>query len=279
MIKKILVALDPDSDTPVATRYAVDIAKRTDAEVTGLAVVDMGRIEASSRGGGIGSMYYAEKLRENLTSEARETAHELLSAFDAALAKESMKHGQLVQEGVPFMRIVEDMKYHDLLVIGKDPHFFYSHPEKETDTLARVVKNTIGPTLVVGRSYRPVKKVLIASDGSKASARTIRRFVHLQPFGTDLDIRILNIYDDDRAESELQLQLVQGFLKDHGLKAQAESIQGKKPDAQIVDYAEKFGADLILAGAHSVSKIREVVFGSTTAALISKSSAPLFLDS
>ena len=57
MIKKILVALDPDMDTPVATRYAADIAQRHDAEVTGLAVVDMGSIEASSRGGGIGSMY------------------------------------------------------------------------------------------------------------------------------------------------------------------------------------------------------------------------------
>ena len=41
MIKKILVALDADSDTPVATRYAADIARRYAAEVTGLAVVDM----------------------------------------------------------------------------------------------------------------------------------------------------------------------------------------------------------------------------------------------
>ena len=63
MIKRILVALDTDSDTPSATRYATEIASRYDAELTGLAVVDTGSIDAGSRGGGVGSMYYAEKLR------------------------------------------------------------------------------------------------------------------------------------------------------------------------------------------------------------------------
>ncbi len=147
MIKKILVALDPDSDTPVATQYAVEIARRYDAEVTGLAVVDMGSIETSTRGGGIGSMYYGEQLRKKLTASARATAQELIEAFVRAMEGTGVRHGELVQEGVPFRRIVEDMNYHDLLVVGRDPHFFYSHPEKETETLARVVKETIGPTL------------------------------------------------------------------------------------------------------------------------------------
>ena len=43
MIKKILVALDLDTDTPVATRYALDIAERYGASLTGLAVVDTHR--------------------------------------------------------------------------------------------------------------------------------------------------------------------------------------------------------------------------------------------
>jgi nucleotide-binding universal stress UspA family protein len=50
MIKRILVALDPDSDSDsrVATQYAVQIAQQSDARITGLAVVDTRSIEASS---------------------------------------------------------------------------------------------------------------------------------------------------------------------------------------------------------------------------------------
>ena len=85
MIKRILVALDPDSDTPVATRYAAEIARRHGSHVVGLAVVDTGQIEAAGRGGGVGSMYYAEKLKENLTEETRQKAHELIKSFEAAM--------------------------------------------------------------------------------------------------------------------------------------------------------------------------------------------------
>ena len=139
MIKRILVALDPDSDTPVATRYAADVATRYEAEVSGLAVVDLENIEADTRGGGIGSMYYAEKLRENLTEETRAAAERLIATFDRALEGSGIVHRNRVEEGVPVRRIVEDLKYYDLLVIGKDPHFFYGNPTQETDILAHVL--------------------------------------------------------------------------------------------------------------------------------------------
>src|SRR5690606_34691687 len=86
MIKKILLALDSDSDTPVALRYAIEIAQRYDAEITALAVIDLGGIEAESRGGGIGSMYYGEKLRESLTEETRQKAQELIREFEELIA-------------------------------------------------------------------------------------------------------------------------------------------------------------------------------------------------
>ena len=208
MIKKILVALDPDMDTPVATRYAADIAQRHDAEVTGLAVVDMGSIEASSRGGGIGSMYLMEKVQANLTAEARAVARQLTEAFQKAMEASGVASDIEVEEGVPFERIVEDMKYYDLLVVGNEPHFFYSHPEQKTKTLVQIVKNTIGPTLVVPDAYRSVSRVLVAYDASSASARALRRFVHLQPFGTKLSVEIVNIHDKGEREVDWYVALL-----------------------------------------------------------------------
>ncbi len=278
MLKRILVALDPDSDTPIATEYAANIARRYDAEVTGLAVVDLGSIEASSRGGGIGSMYYAEKLRDKLTSEARITAQALIRDFEKAVKDKGVAHVETVEEGVPFRRIIEDMNYYDLLVIGKDPHFFYSHPKHETHTLARVVKNTVGATLVVGTESRPVERVLFAFDGSHASARTMREFAHLQPCGADVRVQIIHIYKDGEAESELLLRMAQAYLKVYGFSVQIQSLKGKDVAQQILDYAAQYNPDLLLVGAHSRSKIKEIAFGSVTNALLEHFPAPLFID-
>ena len=279
MIKKILVALDPDSDTPVATQYAVDIARRYGARVTGLAVIDMDSIEAGSRGAGIGAMFYAEKLRERLTTEARNTAHQLISEFAEELEGTGVPHGELLQEGVPFRRIIEDMKYHDLLIVGDDPHFFYSHPKQKTETLAHIVNGMIAPTLVVGRVYRSVETVMIAYDGSASAARAMRRFTHHKPFGDEVKVHLFHAHGGDEAESDLLLQLAQEYLQTHGLEAQVASREASDANAAITQYASDIRADIIVAGAHSVSKFRRMAFGSTTSTLVEKCPLPLYLDS
>lgn len=278
MLKKILVALDPDSDTQVATRYAADIAERYDAVVTGLAVVDLGSIEAGTKGGGIGSFYYAEKLREQMTAETRAKARELLDTFERSIGDSGVKHLEIVEEGVPFQRIVEDMKYHDLLVIGKEPHFFYGHPEKSTDTLARVVKNTVAPTLVVGRSYTKIKKVVAAYDGSEASSRALRGFVYTRPFGPDVSLHLINVYGKDAAESELTLKLAESFVKVHGFEPTLVNLKGGDTKKVIIEYVQSVDADLLVAGAHSVSGLKKMAFGSITEKLLSECPLPMFVD-
>jgi len=277
MIKRILVALDTDSDTPIATRYASEIADRYDAEIVGLAVVDTEQIEAASRGGGVGSMYYAEKLKENLTEETREKAAELLSEFHSALTGTGIPHVETVEEGVPFRRIIEDMKYHDLLVVGRTPHFFYGHPDEKTKTLAKLVNETTAPTLVVGDVHRPVKRVLIAYDGSEAASRTVKYFTHLKPFGDDLMIDALHVHQGDERESRLVLGLLASYLEKHGFVVGQTSIREDGLAEQISEYARDTAVDIVVAGAHSVSFLRKLAFGSTTQKLLNECPTPLFL--
>lgn len=278
MIRKILVALDLDSDTTIAIRYALAIARRFSACLTGVAVVDMGSIEDSSKGGGIGSMYYAEQLRDNLTTEAREKALMLTESFSKMVEEAGVEHVEIVEEGVPFQRIVEDMKYHDLLVIGNDPHFFYSHPKQHTETIARVVQNTIGPTLVVSNKYREVKRVLVANDGTNESARALRRFMHLEPFGKELEIMVINIHDSESSESELILQLSKSYLEEHGFKTEVLSVIDSDPKTCILQQSDIHNADLIIMGAHTKKTFTSHKLGDATAHLLGNADVPLFID-
>ena len=278
MIRRILVALDLDSDTTVATRYALEIARRFGARVTGVAVVDMGSIEASVKGGGIGSMYYAEKLRENLTTEAREKALLLTESFRKMVEATDIKHTEVVEEGVPFQRIVEDMKYNDLLVVGNDPHFFYSHPKQQTHTIARIVQNTIGPSLIVSNEYRDVKRVLIANDGTNESARAVRRFIHLEPFGKDLEIKVINIHDSDSPESELILQMSKSYLEEHGFTTEVLSVVDSDPKTCILQQSKSHEVDLIVMGAHTKKTFTAEKLGEATSHLLDHSEIPLFIE-
>ncbi len=282
MIKRILIALDPDVDTQVATIYGIKLARKFDASLTGLAVVDSNQVAAEVSTGDVGSMYYAEELREFMNENTRKVAGKLLAAFEETVSQAGVKHGEIMEEGVPHERIVEDMKYHDLLVIGRESHFYYNRSEKETNTLTKIIKKGVAPTLVAMNSYHEVNRVLVAYDGSSTSAKTLQMFVQLQPFGKELPIELVNVNSGNtergRDHSNLMLRLAEDYLRAHGFKNLTKSIlYGNNPGEVLLRHQQKTSADIFILGAHSKSAITRMVFGSVTHHLLSRSTVPLFL--
>jgi len=283
MIKRILVALDPDSDTPVAMKYAIHLAHHFGARLTGLAIVDMEDIYASVGTGGIGTIYYADKLREYLTEENRTEAQLLIKKFHENVEKSGVDYFEAIDEGVPYERIIEEMKYHDLLIVGSDSHFFYTKPEKETGTLAKVIKECITPTLIVAGEYREVERVLVAFDDSPASARALHSFVHLLPYGRDIDIELVHVTDQNsdeaREEAGLALQLAGTYLKAHNFEHVEETILEKgNTSEKLLAQIDSTKPDMVVLGAHSMSAIKRFTFGSTTYDLLRRGKVPLFVD-
>ncbi|MDX1438488.1 MAG: universal stress protein [Rubricoccaceae bacterium] len=282
MTKRILVVLDPGYDTKVAIRYAIELAKKHDGEVTGLALVDRKRINEASQGGGIGSMYYAEKLKRELTDEVRTEAQKLLLDFitevEAAGARHSDDH---IAESEVVRAITEDMKTHDLLIAGHESHFYYADPERRTHALAGIVEKSAAATFVVESEYREINRVMVAYDGDSAAARAVQKFAHLSPFGTNLNVEVVHVRGHGR-ENELESdRLTRGaavYLKSHGYDSvKTTSIEDEKALDRILSHREATNADLIVAGAYSKSGIRKLFFGSTAEGLIEKSKVPLFL--
>ncbi len=283
MIKRILVALDPDADTPVATRFAIRLARRFDAEVTGLTVVDVGNLNSIIGVGGYGTEYAAREIWVEMTDETQKVAQDLLDSFKKAVEKEGLRHRVLRQQGASAELIIEEMKYHDLLVLGRDSRFFYSEPDKDTRTLAKVVKDGVAPTLVVTEEYREIENIMIAFDGSSASARSLKSFVHLLPYGKDIEIDLVNVAEGESSEamekSATVLNMAEDYLKTHNFNYITKTVLEKgAPGLRILDRQLMKNPDLLLMGAHSVSAVKRAAFGSTTHYMITSTTGPLFLS-
>lgn len=283
MIKRILVALDPGEDTHVATRYAIWLAKKFDASLTGLAVVDTSNIYFNVGGGEIDALHYARGLWEELSEETRDVAWKLLNDFRERVEAEGIRHTAIQREGASYERIIEGTKYHDLLVLGRDSHFFYNEPKMETKTLAKVVKDGVAPTLVVTEDYREPRKVLIAFDGSSPAARSLKSFVQLMAHDREIEIELLKVIperdEEEKIKGEAILSLAEIYLNEHGFKRIVQKIvQGGKPSDRILERQAESDIDLTVLGAHSVSALRRVTFGSNTHDLITKTKVPLFLN-
>lgn len=283
MIKRILVALDPDEDTPLATRYAIELAKRTEASITGLAPVDTTRIASEVGGTSIGPAYYAEDLHKEMTESSMKKAGELLESFSDRVSKAGLRDITTIGEGMAHERIAEEAKYHDLLLIGRETHFFYNRPDEDTHTLAKVLKVATAPILVITEAYREVDKVVIAHDGSAACARALQWFIHLNPFGKDIEMHVVHACDLDNQtitdKTKLLLHLVSNYLKTHNFNNIVTRLLDKgKTGDRIIGYIRETGADMVIMGAHSMSALRRLTIGSTTHDMVENSPVPLFIS-
>lgn len=279
MIRNILVGLDLDSDTSIAIQYALKIAERCQAHVTGLALIDSGSIEASARGGGIGSSYLGQRVERKLGAESRDLALELAGRFRSAASRAGISSSTQVEEGDPIENLVDMMGYHDLLVLGKDPHFFYSHPRQMPQTLYDVVEKTVGPTLIVTDTYRDIRRVVVAFDASRPATKALHGFAQGAPFGSEPEVVLLHMYQKGGKDtSHLVLDKAREYMALHGLHAETLSIQSDDTGEEILETLASQKADLLVAGAHIVSPLLRFARRSTTSAVLETVPVPLWLD-
>lgn len=278
-MKRILIALDPDPDTPVATEYGIALAKKYGATVTGLAVVDTSNIYPTGIVGEPDFTHHARNLWEELTDESREVAENLLTRFEKRVQKANVAFTSVKNEGASYERIIEGMKYHDLLIIGRDSHFFYNEPNRDTKTLAQVVKNGVCPTLVVTEQFKKLNRVLVAFDGSGPSARSMKSFAQFLA-APEMEIDLLTVQTKANTESAEEINgYAKAYLHDHGITSvQSHIVKHDSPEEAILEHQSDISADCSVLGAHAVSAIKRLAFGSTTHELITKTASPLFLS-
>lgn len=131
-----------------------------------------------------------------------------------------------------------------------------------------------GLPITRGLAPRDIKmKILIATDGSEYSMHAVNEFCRLFPNRSRLQIKVVSAYEElymaVAAPYPVALeynQRIADSLKDHAdhsVASAAELIRGRdadldvtietikgRPEKEIVELAEQWGADLIVVGSH-----------------------------
>jgi nucleotide-binding universal stress UspA family protein len=119
-------------------------------------------------------------------------------------------------------------------------------------------------------------RILLATDGSKASFHAAERAVHLAGH-LGAKLYVLYAVDKDRAfhagihygedVQELQkageeaTEKVAALAAKHGVESEKHVVEGGQPARTILWAAEEFGADYIVMGAEGMSRLESLVIG------------------
>lgn len=278
-LKDILVHLDATPQSETRLDLAIDLARRHEAHLTALFVLDIG-LPLIAMGDGGGGAAIASVI-DDLRAAGLADASRIEAAYRERLRREALRGEWRQAEGMLAELIALHTRYADLVILGQDD------PEgggPGTPGLAGDVLFGAGrPVLVVpyaGRFTSLGRRVLIGWNASRESARAVNDALPLIAKAETACVLAANPRGGIDGHGEEPGADIALHLARHGVKVSVEHrVAPDVPDADLLlNQAADMNADLIVIGAYGHSRLREFVLGGVTRTILRQMTAPVLMS-
>jgi nucleotide-binding universal stress UspA family protein len=195
-------------------------------------------------------------------------AEQRLRAAGVADVALTQRHGSLVDT------IVEFEVDSDLLVVGKRGEaadFAVGHLGAN---LERVLRASIRPVLVAARAFRPIRRFAIAYDAGPMALKSVD-FAARAAMLDSLECHIVTVAPAG-ASTATMLDQPAAIMTRAGKEAITSVLHGEVEEA-ISAYVAAAEIDLLVMGAYGHGRIRTLILGSTTTALLRRCKIPVLV--
>ena len=196
------------------------------------------------------------------------TARSILAGEGVEQVETRLRHGDLLEA---LADLETDAR---MVVIGKRGEAADFARLHLGSNLERVVRSSTRPVLVASRTYAAFDHLLIAFDGGRSANRAVD-FVVSSGLLQGMKVTVLSV-GAATVENRARLEAPVRRLREAGFDVDGQLLQGD-PDDVIGDHVETQGVGLLVMGAYGHSRIRSLVIGSTTEAMVRRCKVPVLM--
>jgi len=201
--------------------------------------------------------------------------NESIREFEEACAGANIPYQVVKENGDPFTKLVDQARYHDLIVFGLRSIFEWEfHSGSPQELLIHLVGAGVRPIIAVSEKFRSISRVVIAYSGSMESAKAMKRFVQMRLW-PDAQLKIITFHPSDDEAYKL-LIAAEGYCRAHGYHVEYQSNPGQAKDL-LLAAATLWQADMIVIGNSARSVWVRRILGDTLLDVLSQAEIPLFL--
>lgn len=275
-IKDLLVAYQGDEGSKMALKYALQMAEKYDATVTG-AHVDVREHYASQV-----RTWIPEDVLERVREAEREAVSTIEKSFRAVIEESGFDapHDWIALEGPPSLLLSRLVRSFDLLLTGQFEGAIRhgGRVVQPEELLLRSGK----PMIIVPQGYkvRPFKEeAAVAWDGSRSAARALTDA--MQILETKKKLHVVTVSRDGEEEETRRLGDHDIFehLQRHGIEAHPALLEVKGGVGRtILDYCDKIEPDVLVMGAYGRGNIGALLFGGVSRYVLEHQTVPVMMS-
>ena len=274
MIKHILVPTDGSEQAQIGVDYAVQLAKRSQAVVHGLHVVDVKLLEGPylrDISASLGLDPYADH-QGKLTHLLEERGKIALELVENACKEGEVTCQNRQVTGLIVRSIIDCSDLADVIVMGRAGEHSQWLEGILGSTTEGVARHADRPVLVTGTKECKVDRIVLAYDSSHHAHGAIKAAAALAcQWGSALTILTVGTEKAQAIQDEAR-----AYLAPHDLTAEYHITEGDAAKT-IVAFSEDQGADLLIVGAYAHNVLHDMILGSTTAYVMDNAPCPLLV--
>ncbi|OCX63414.1 universal stress protein UspA [Thioclava sp. SK-1] len=282
MDKKIIAFVDGSPYAASTCDHAVWAAGRLNASVDLIHVLDRNSGAQSADLSGSIALGARTALMKELSDLDEQRAKLVAHRGRAILedAEKILRDGAIeaVQTHLRQGDLIETLKDREgdanLVVIGKRGDEHDRAQGHLGSNLERVLRATQKPVLVASYGFSPISKICIAYDGGKSALKAMD-VLSRSPIFVGLEVHIVTV-GTETSFGRKGLEDAKAMLKAAGIEARVQMIAGD-PETALGEFVEAENFDMVVMGAHGHSRIRSLIIGSTTTAMIRACRVPILL--
>ena len=266
-----MVHVDGLDGSTARTRLAIELARKFDATLIGFTAA-LPRLPLELYDASLGTVAigpdYGDIDRTELEAEFARNQADFAKATEGA----GLDTDWRAVFAAPSVAIGDSATAADLIVLGAGDRSLLGN--LSAPSAGDVVLHIGRPILVVPPAYdrAGINTIVVAWKNTPESQRALADAVPLMKGAA----RVLILGVQEGSEADSSLADAEGFLVRHGIAAKVETIRhgSGAVEEEILDYAKRNRADLIVAGAYGHTRLREWVFGGVTRGLLAHSPVP-----
>ncbi len=208
----------------------------------------------------------------------------LKEIFEAATRGQQLKL-EWREDDAGFVNVSETVIEHgrtsDLIVVSQaDPTWSYTNFIEEPD---RIATESGRPVLLIpniGKNTTPAKRVTIAWNERRESARAVFDALPLLQQAEDVNVLWINPEKDQPHAGDLPGAAISTTLSRHGVRCQVSngSAVGADVGSELLRHAAAFGSDLVVMGCYGHSRLREFILGGASRHVLAEMKCPVLMS-
>ncbi|MDO9087661.1 MAG: universal stress protein [Anaerolineaceae bacterium] len=239
LFPNLLIAIQDNLDSRDAFEQALWIAQREGSRISALHLVD---------------------TEAELESEKVQRIREI---FYWRLGETEVQGSLAIEVGEPGKRILERSFYTDMVIVKMNYAPGIQPLQKLRSGFRTLVRKSPQPLLVVPGYMRPVKRLLLAYDGSPKAREAMYIAAYLA-IHWKVELFILSTYRDNELKEEMKKHIneARSYMRFGGVFYKAHLRKGFSGQ-NILNFVNEKEIDLVIMGSYGSAPLKEVMSGST----------------